>query len=78
VVDDEEFCLNSMRALLAKAGVDVQYQADFCITGEEALQYVKRAHNLGFKYKLIFTDFSMPVMDGIESTRQIRHFLTSQ
>ena len=29
----------------------------------------------GFAYNLILTDFSMPVMDGIESTRRIREFL---
>jgi CheY-like chemotaxis protein len=28
-------------------------------------------------YKLILTDFNMPVMDGIKSTQKIRKFLTN-
>ena len=35
VVDDEEFCLSSMKALLQKAGADVKYQVDFRINGQE-------------------------------------------
>ena len=27
---------------------------------------------MGIEYDIIFTDFSMPVMNGIESTRKIR------
>ena len=30
------------------------------------------------KYKLILTDFNMPVMDGIKSTFKIRNFLSSE
>ena len=40
VVDDEEFCLESVRVVLKKAGVDMSH-IDFCITGEEALSTVK-------------------------------------
>ena len=29
-------------------------------------------------YKVIFTDFSMPIMDGIESTREIRKWLEQE
>ena len=61
-----------MKALLSKAGVDVKYQVDYCITGQESLDQVKEAYEYGFNYKYIFTDFSMPIMDGIESTRLIR------
>ena len=32
----------------------------------------------GITYKIIFTDFSMPVMDGIEATKKMRSFLTSK
>jgi CheY-like chemotaxis protein len=30
------------------------------------------------EYSFIFTDFSMPEMDGIESTEKIREFLTNE
>jgi hypothetical protein len=33
VVDDEEFCIASMKSMLFSAGVDTEHQVDFCITG---------------------------------------------
>lgn len=33
VVDDEEFCIETMRSMLDNAGVDTKYQVDFCING---------------------------------------------
>lgn len=77
VVDDEEFCLESLRVLLGKAGVDMSL-VDFCITGEEALNNVKREYSNGGSYRLILTDFMMPVMNGIVSTAHIRSYLESE
>ena len=37
-VDDEEFCIASISALLFKIGIDVNNQVDFCINGQEALE----------------------------------------
>ena len=68
VVDDEEFCIATMKAMLKRAGIDTKYQVDFCITGQEALNQIHASTSLGFSYGLIFTDISMPVMDGIQST----------
>jgi CheY-like chemotaxis protein len=48
---------------------------DFCIHGEEALNQVIRTYENGMRYRIILTDFSMPVMDGIEATTKIRKFL---
>lgn len=67
VVDDEEFCLESVRVLLQKAGVEMT-KVDFCITGQEALNKVQKEYKNGGSYKLILTDFMMPVMNGIIST----------
>jgi len=47
VADDEEFCLASMKAIMARAGVDVQHQVDFCISGEEALSNVNSLAEVG-------------------------------
>ena len=75
IVDDEEFCISFMKQLALRAGLDTEYQIDFCFNGQEALDQVKTTTKLGQSYKVIFTDFSMPVMDGIEATSCIREFL---
>ena len=54
-----------MKSILIGAGIDVENLVDFCITGKEALNQVKGAFDVGIKYRIIFTDFSMPVMDGL-------------
>ena len=74
VVDDEEFCLGAMKALLQKSGVDVANRVDYCINGLESVKTINDARQYGISYRVIFTDFSMPHLDGIESTRKIREF----
>ena len=77
VVDDEEFCLSSMKAIISKAGIDVKSQIDLCITGKEAVTQLKKATQEGLSYRLILTDFSMPELDGIQATKQMREYLHS-
>ena len=67
VADDEEFCQASMKAILHKSGVDIYNKLDICMNGIEMLDLVKSAYTNGSTYKLIFCDFSMPGMDGIEA-----------
>jgi CheY-like chemotaxis protein len=66
-----------MKAIMEKAGLDITYQVDFCITGLEAFDLVKETYKSGMSYKLILTDFNMPVMDGIIATQKIRELLTN-
>lgn len=40
VIDDEEFCLMSIKVILKQIGFDVDYQVDFCIQGQEAIQTI--------------------------------------
>ena len=67
-----------MKQMLLMMGVDVQNQVDICIQGKEALEQVKYMYRMKKKYHLIITDFNMPVMDRIESTRLIRQFLKEE
>jgi len=39
---------------------------------------VRLAYENGLRYKIIFTDFNMPEMDGIEATTKIRKYLTKE
>ena len=75
MVDDEEFCLSTLNSILFNIGVDTKNRVDFCITGQEAFNRVKKAYEKGIKYEIIFTDFNMPVMNGIELTIKIRQYL---
>jgi two-component system sensor histidine kinase/response regulator len=78
VVDDEEFCIEVMKAMLFRAGIDTEHQVDFCISGKEALDQLIYSTNYGLSYKMILTDFSMPVMDGIQATKKMRDYLTEK
>lgn len=78
IVDDEEFVIATMKQMLFSAGIETDFHVDFCITGKEALEQMIAVSELGVSYKVIFTDFSMPVMDGIEATKKIRAYLRNK
>ena len=54
-----------MKAILNSIGIDTKFQVDFCCNGKEALETIQQVQSLGMQYKMIFMDFSMPIMDGI-------------
>jgi CheY-like chemotaxis protein len=72
LVDDEEFCLSSMKVILQSLGIDTKHRVDCCITGKEALDQVSFAMKNRVSYSIILTDISMPIMNGIEATIKIR------
>ena len=78
VTDDEEFCISAMTAMLKRNGINTDSHVDFCMNGQEALDTFIESYTLGFRYKMVFLDFSMPVMDGIEAASKIREFLAEQ
>ena len=78
VVDDEEFCISAMRSVLFSIGIDVDHQVEYCITGKEAIDQLKKTYEYGMSYKLILTDFNMPVMNGIEATLKMRKYLETE
>ena len=57
VIDDEEFCIAAMKAMLGLVGVDVINYVDFCINGKEATEMIKSCYSNNIEYKIIFTDF---------------------
>ena len=75
VVDDEEFCISAIQSLMELLGIDTKNQVDFCLDGQEAIDTLIQNYNSGNEYTIIFTDFSMPIMDGISATKIIRRLL---
>ncbi|KAM0929660.1 hypothetical protein ACQ4PT_001674 [Festuca glaucescens] len=69
LVEDEEIHRVVARVVLRAAGVEVEEAEN----GAEAVRHVReRVTGGGGAYDLILTDKQMPVMDGLEATRQIR------
>ena len=63
-VDDEEVILGSFRNILVLDG----YSVDTVETGQEALGLIQKHH-----YDFLFTDLKMPLMDGVEVTKSVKH-----
>jgi CheY-like chemotaxis protein len=63
-VDDEPVILDSFRKILVLAGFSV----DTVETGPEALFLIQQ-HD----YDFVFTDLKMPVMDGVEVVKSVKH-----
>ncbi len=65
LVEDNKINQKIVQSILQKSGIDIVIANN----GEEALEILNRD---GAVFDLILMDISMPVMDGIEATRQIR------
>lgn len=63
VVDDNEMNLKVFTGLLKKHGM----QIDTCMSGREALSLLEEN-----TYHIVFLDYLMPEMDGVETLRRIR------
>ncbi len=71
VVDNNEaLCLSAVSSL-KEIGID----AEWAMSGRDAVELVKKRHNEGNNYEIILLDWKMPGMDGLETAREIRKHL---
>ena len=65
VVDDDELSRKLMRVLLTRQG----HRVEVASNGLEALDAIKSQ-----KFDIVFMDLQMPVMNGMEASRQVREW----
>jgi CheY-like chemotaxis protein len=76
LVDDDEFICKTFKNILKK----FKLQADTAENGQECLKMIKEKIEKNCKcekskYKIIFMDITMPVMDGIEAAKNIQKMI---
>ena len=68
VVDDNE----NARLVLGELLDNMSFKVDQVESGKAAIGAVDRAEAQGSPYEIVFLDWQMPVMDGIETARRLR------
>ncbi|MBF0590337.1 MAG: response regulator, partial [Magnetococcales bacterium] len=68
MVDDNE----SAREIMVQLAHKLTLQPDMAKSGEEALERVAQADQEGQPYRMVFMDWRMPGMDGIDATRRLK------
>jgi two-component system sensor histidine kinase/response regulator len=67
VVDDHDMARGVLDILLSK----MSFHVDEAASGQEAIAAIQRAAQAGKPYEIVFLDWRMPGMDGIETARAI-------
>lgn len=71
VVDNNEDLCRSAASVLKEIGV----QAEWVMSGREALQKIEENHRKNTDYEIVLLDWKMPDMNGLETIRGIRRIV---
>ena len=67
IIDDN----SSARTVLSNMLMNMTFVVDEAATGEEGIEMVRQAAKRSEPYEIIFVDWQMPVLDGIETSKRI-------
>jgi len=73
IVDDNIFNLQVAKQLVEEQG----FQVKTAYNGEEAISVALKHESQGQRFKMIFMDCQMPVMDGFEATKKLKELMRS-
>lgn len=73
VVDDDEVLCHTAVDALKSIGI----QADWTLSGENAIEVVRKHHQTRDEYQIVLLDWKLPGMDGLSVARQIRQIIGS-
>ncbi len=68
VVDDNEIA----RLVLNEMLLSMSFNVDQVASGQEAIEMIQKAAELGRHYEIVFLDWQMPEMSGVETANAIR------
>jgi signal transduction histidine kinase/CheY-like chemotaxis protein len=68
IIDDN----SQARAVLSEMLASMTFVAHEAASGQEGIEMVRRAAEAGEPYEIVFVDWQMPQMDGIETGKRIR------
>ena len=71
VVDDDETLCRTAVESLDSIGI----QADWTLSGEKAIEMVKKHHQMRDDYQIVLLDWKLPGMDGLMVARHIRRIV---
>lgn len=71
VVDDDEVCCQSASQMLIQIGM----RAEWTMSGSEAVTRAREALEMSDPFAVYIVDWTMPVMSGLETIRQIREVI---
>lgn len=74
VIDDDEMLCRTVVEVLGTIGI----QADWTLSGEKAIEMVRKRHQQEDDYQIVLLDWKLPDMDGLQVAKQIRRISDAQ